>query len=862
MRTVALALVASLGGACGADDAPPAGTCDEPPALVPAGDPVGHPAPLAAGPGEARAGRLTAAELPSVPSGLITWQGGDFVLANDRVALVIEDVGDSDLYDPWGGRPVGLARMAGGVMVAPNDFGELFLLTGRSSVVTESVTVVADGADGGPAILRARGRLHPLPFFDSITSALFADGWDDVEAAIDYMLAPDAEVVEVTFHYASPRPLATELPALMHAVMYTRRTPAFTPGSGFGEEVRGAPYIALVDAGATSWAYLPADGVFQSGLGVSGFLGAFTDGLTVPACDTLSRAHARLVIGSGDGVDGVVAAVGRVTGAPTRQIGGVVRRAGVPAAGVRVHAVDADGAYLTRAVTDAEGAFSLHVPVGVEVELTAYRRGDTTATATVAPGAAGADLALPAVGTVHVLATDALGAPLPVRVQLLPTGASVVPTVPATFGEPAIAGGRLHVEYATTGEATLTAPPGTWEVIVSRGYEYEVERQIVTVVADATVEVEAILDRVVATPGALCADFHIHTTRSNDAADDGRLKVASAIADGLELPVRSEHEFVADFSAEIAELGLGAWAAGLGSIELTSFEVWGHMGVFPLVPDPSRANAGAPAWQTFPTAASPSTPFATLAPPAVFDAVRARPEEPVVILNHPRGGANYFDYVGYDPVTGMVDDEDAWDTDVTLIEVFNDSGWVANRTGLVRDWLSILGAGRRVFAVGSSDSHGISSSPVGYPRTCVTVGTDDPAAATGPMVRDALAAGHATISGGIYVAARVGTAAPGDVAIGLGPATTVDVEVQAASWVDLDAIEVVVDGVTVDTIAVVPADADPLEPVVRWRGSIPITVAASGRGYVIVAAYGDAPLEPVHPGRLPFGVTEPIFLVP
>ena len=105
----------------------------------PAGGADGHPAPLTAGPAEARAGRVRAEDLPPVPSGLVTWKAGDFVLANDRVALVIEDVGDSDLYDPWGGRPVGLARVSGGKLIEPNNFGELFLLTGRSTVVTDSV---------------------------------------------------------------------------------------------------------------------------------------------------------------------------------------------------------------------------------------------------------------------------------------------------------------------------------------------------------------------------------------------------------------------------------------------------------------------------------------------------------------------------------------------------------------------------------------------------------------------------------------------------------------------------------------------------------------------------------------------------
>ena len=51
--------------------------------------------------------RITADQLPDFPSGLQVWEGGDFVLANEHIAMVIEDVGQSELYDPWGGRPVG-----------------------------------------------------------------------------------------------------------------------------------------------------------------------------------------------------------------------------------------------------------------------------------------------------------------------------------------------------------------------------------------------------------------------------------------------------------------------------------------------------------------------------------------------------------------------------------------------------------------------------------------------------------------------------------------------------------------------------------------------------------------------------------
>jgi hypothetical protein len=88
----------------------------------------------------------------------------------------------------------------------------------------------------------------------------------------------------------------------------------------------------------------------------------------------------------------------------------------------------------------------------------------------------------------------------------------------------------------------------------------------------------------------------------------------------------------------------------------------------------------------------------------------------------------------------------------------------------------------------------------------------------------------------------------------------VDVRVQAASWIDVSWIDLVVDGKVVDTIGVLPTDADPTNPAVRFRRTLPVDVMPGTGSYVLVAAYGDRTLDPVHPGRLPFGVTNPIFL--
>ena len=54
---------------------------------------------------------------------------------------------------------------------------------------------------------------------------------------------------------------------------------------------------------------------------------------------------------------------------------------------------------------------------------------------------------------------------------------------------------------------------------------------------------------------------------------------------------------------------------------------------------------------------------------------------------------------------------------------------------------------------------------------------------------------------------------------------------------------------------------DPTNPAIRWRGQIPVQVKATG-GFVVIAAYAARALDPVHPGKIPFGVTNPIFVTP
>ena len=824
--------------------------CESAPPAIEAGDPDGHAEPLAVSAGQARAGRIEASELPVDHTGLATWAAGDFVLANERVAVIVEDAGDSDLFDPWGGKPVGIGRLEGGRIVDAGDFEELIPALGLFTLHTERVSVLADGSAGGPAIVRAEGELERIPFLAEFAGPVVRGDFTGVRAAFDWSLAPGDAHVTLSITVVNERANELGVLAPLHVVMQaSRMAPWLESGSGFDTDgASGIERILFDDPLASSYAWQSADGALEPVIEAGG-AGLYTARrFAYPPCSTSAHDFARLTIG-GPGLDGL-----RRTLDPTlRAVDVMVLDAGgAPAAGVRVHATRTSGEHVTRALTDETGHATLSLPAEAQ-ELRAVRNGHfVSAPVPVAASDTSAEITLVREGMIHVAITELeSGQRVPARVQIIPDAA--LEAAPASHGERVEQGGRLAIAFATSGDASFVVPAGRHRVVVSRGYEHELDDRMIDVTAGETSELSAVLSRVVDTTGSLSADFHIHTARSPDAPDDGALKVASAVADGLEIPLRSEHEFVADFEDEIDSLGVAAFAYGPGSLELTTY-AWGHFGVFPLDPDPARPNGGAFVW-------------AGRTPRDVFDdvrAVRGSEGEAALIINHPRNGGPagnafaYFDAAGLDRATLTASRPELWDDGFSVIEVFNDSGWDANEDESVADWLAFLRAGRRMFAVGSSDSHGVLGSPVGYPRTLVALETDDPdalrARGAGPL-RDAVLAGHMTISGGITVDARVGEARPGDTASGVGPRASVHVRVQAPSWVDVDRLRVLVDGEPALDTPIAASDA-----VVRFEGDVEVDVAADPGSFVIVIATGDETLEPVHPGRLPFAVTNPIFL--
>ena len=490
-------------------------------------------------------------------------------------------------------------------------------------------------------------------------------------------------------------------------------------------------------------------------------------------------------------------------------------------------------------------------------------------------------------------------------------------------------GDRVHVVFPTDGQASLKVPASAggsdYRVVVSRGYDYDLFDETRTVTAGVTVDVPVTLNRVVTSTNVMCGDFHIHTTRSPDAPDSGEFKVASAVGDGVELPVRTDHEFVGTFEPEVVSLGLEAWALGLSSLELTTF-TWGHFGVFPFDADPTMNNGGATAWYGVNAAGEAFVDT----PVEVFTRARNGGEREVIMF-HPRtppgqgslfgslAGGQYFEGgaaplantggVGLDPITGMImgngkfDPDNPtelaewWDTAFSVVEIFNDRSFEENRRnaarpgtaadeyGTVDDWFNFLQDGRPVFAVGSSDSHSImSGSPVGYPRTCMNLQADDPAtlrvlAGAPEDIRRTIADGESVINGGFYLTVEAGGAVgPGGTVMAPTAAEMVSVSVQAPLWVgdvhlvemwwgdgDMNVTQEELANQTTTGVAGATLDQGAVE---RFSGDVLIPGTAQWVVFHVRGSFDPAimdrgdqaqTLAPVHPNRLPFGVTNPIF---
>lgn len=851
-------LLGSFVLSCSSDDATPkqedAGvTCALATKTFEVGDANGHADPFGAkAAGQARASRIKdGATFPQPAHGRQKIATGDFVLINDRIAVVIEDKGLSDGYGRFGGEILAIDKVGpDGKPMGVSKFNETLIGLAFDTINPTSVTVLKDGSDGKEAVVRVTGPLQTIPFMAESLKALYPNRYES-QFAFDYVLTPGSPMVTIRYgvindtadelDFGVNRPGSEEF----YGFFQGSQSQMATAETGFAKP-RNTTDWAAFDSGAFGFAWRTTGKPSMSfGITQSGFQLYTGEGFVAPACQRTLVDRVQIIAGGPD-YDGIREAVREALKEPAwRAIKGTLKDSkGAPIADAWIHGTDPAGAYLTRTRTATDGTFTLHGPPGAAIKLIPQKRGYPTHAGTeVAAATADVALAFAPEALLHVVAKEGTKG-LPVRVQVIPKDAP--PATPEAWGVEDERNGRLHQEFVMNGDATLPVPPGEHRVIVSRGYEWELFDTTVTVAAGETKEIAASLVHSVDSTGVMCADFHIHSMFSADSSDSVVYKVKGAVADGLDIPISSEHEWVIDFQPEIEKLGVSEWAFGMASSELTTF-TWGHFGVVPLTPNDKAVNHGAVEWIGNP-------------PSKVFATAHALPEKPLVIVNHPRseGFGGYFSAARYNRTTNT-GDATLWSDQFEAIEVFNDSDLESNRSESVADWFAFLNLGRKMIAVGSSDSHHLRTSPIGYPRTCLYFGHDDPKKLTPVGVRDVVASGNAVISGGLFMTAT-GPAGerPGKTVKVPAGGAEFTVTVESASFVGAPTLETIVNGKTISTT---PLTASGSGPSKRYEQKVTVNLdPAAKTNWVVFHAKAPGDLAPLHPGRKPFAVSNAIFL--
>ncbi|MFP6683665.1 MAG: PHP domain-containing protein [Polyangiaceae bacterium] len=202
-----------------------------------------------------------------------------------------------------------------------------------------------------------------------------------------------------------------------------------------------------------------------------------------------------------------------------------------------------------------------------------------------------------------------------------------------SMGEGRLGNGRQAIALTADGHGSMRVPPGRYELLVSRGPEYGMHRESDFVLSHGQhMHVEAVLPHEIDTRGWMSADMHLHSTPSFDSGMPIARRVISAVAEGVEFAVSTDHDVHTDYEPTVRALGLATHIRTAVGAEITTLEQ-GHFIGFPLRYDKLVGPThGAHDW----TCESASE---------ILDGIRDTGDEiePLTIMAHPRDG--FFGYI-------------------------------------------------------------------------------------------------------------------------------------------------------------------------------------------------------------------------
>lgn len=792
---------------------------------------------------------------------------GDLLLANQHASFVITDAVGQATYWYYGGALADAVPMDG---CTPGEdklddvgfvLAELNLVAYERSIIrgfrADRVEVLADGSDGGAAIVRATGTddLHWL-VEHTLINGMADDGgrprsetWG-TEVAVDYILEPDSPTLRVEISVTNPTADKLVL-AQATLISYGDTLERYAYAQqrvevgGFGFDA-GIPWVLATDgSGALLWGADDASLAFVSIAGVNVIIdmAQVTSALAIDPGATQQMTYF-FVVGDGGGASALepllAVADEPLTDQPASAgvVSGTLRdEAGKPLAGqlrVETRAPGGEWGVLDRLTVRPDGAFRAVVPAfGAqpwEFRVVGEHPGrDDSAPVDVSPGDAAVEVDLGPAGRLDHGFTDGEGGPSPARLHLQRSDG-------------------LVRHFWLVGDGTIDVPPGTWTWTATRGYEHPWSQGEVVIPDGGSASIQADLPRVVDTTGWMSFDTHVHTSDSPDSDISPEEQLVHAAAHGLDVVLHTEHENIVDRRAIPADVGVASWVNNAIGEEVTSVGIE-HMTMFPVEPDGSP-RGGYVEWYGMDI-------------DQLFGAMRDRSGGGVNLLNHP----SYLDMIGWDPVAAAPTLTDPtllaleptsplWSWDLDGVEVMNGHGDIfATGNRRFDNWQSMVNAGHEVVAVGCSDDH--EGWEVGFPRSYYASPTDDVAEFDVADAADAFRHGEVISSAGGFARVAIDGQGPGGLVTDTDGFVDLDVHVEALPAIDVTHVVVFVNCDQVDSVlATAPDELEKLDTT--------LTIPVVGDGQVVIAAFGTTRLAPGLPQydatRSPRVLTNPIFV--
>jgi len=788
----------------------------------------------------------------------------DWLIMNEVAAFAVTDPGFRKTYWYYDGVLVDAVRVKDCQQVGLERFEELVPIVAKvdigdflSSVIrgfrADRIEVLADGSDGGDAVLRAYGTDDLFWLIDQVFAEnQFKDGNGkglsepmNLEMWVDFILPPGSPVLTMQLGVRNTGSEPVELGfGLGVWVGDTTERFYFTEADlsvgGYNLDIGTPWFVAESYAGDGSLA-LGLESSATATVEISGVqalldsqqafampeLGPvgepddtmlFNTYIALGETDAnsatreLAKAVPELVASDQHTLHPVSGTVVDDTGAP------------VPDVQVRVERPRSGGfSQLDRFRTDSEGRFSGEVALfgpSAEYRLRGIKEGlhDSEPVLVSIPASGPIAITMGRSGTLQLDVRGEDGTGLPVRVMLYDSAS----------------GEQRRRILSATGAEPFAVAPGTYDVSVLRGIEYSPVEQTITITAGETTTLSATMVRPVDTSGFLLMDSHIHGGPSPDSEIIVPERILTAAAEGCEVPVNTDHEFILDYKPFVTELGLDPWVRQVTGEEVTP-TLPEHINMFPVVPTVDQdARGGIIKWYGKDIA-------------EIFAMIEERGGA-IRQLNHPRNGCNYLCTIGYDRLTGaptavpdptllgFAADAEMWSWNFNAIELMNGFGNIyldptkPDRTGLFEDWMSFHNMGHRVAGMGVTDTHGIRG-PC-HPGTFFASSTDEPQQMQETELVASVLGGKLVVTTGGFARVSVnGTAGLGDTI------TDTDGELELALKIEaIPEIDIAFYKVLVNCDEVVTAATTAPNDTVKFDGTVTVPVAADA--HIVVLGFG------------------------